>query len=812
MEALKQDVLYGLRMVLAKPAFSLIVILALALGIGVNSSIFSVVNGVLLKPLAYKDPDQLIRIWEKWGGFEHGSVAYLNFKDWRERNQSFDLMAAYRWTGFNLTGGDQAERIFGRQVSSEMLKVLGVAPALGRDFNADEDREGASAVALISDSLWKRRFGSDPSVTDKTLILNDESYQVVGVLPADFHYFGDEAEVLVPIEASKARALKERSWHPGIQVLARLKPGVNLAQARSDMTSIAASLGEQYPVTNKEHWVSLGSLYDATVGDVRSLLLMLLAAVSFVLAIACANVANLMLARASTRQKEMAIRSALGASRLRIIRLLITESVMLALVGGAFGLLIAYWGTSLALKALPDALPRVNDIKVDGHVLLFTFAASLITGIIFGLAPALQASNPNLNETLKEGGRSGSSHRQGLRRTLVITEIAISLVLLVGAGLLIRSFIALNQVSAGFDDRNLLTFDVSLSAKEFAEAPKVRRFYKDFMEKIEALPGVQAAATTELLPLGGSDSENQFYVTNRPKPSPSELPLAMFYVTHPGYLKTMNIALLQGRYFEERDTLTSAPVMVIDENMVKEYFPEQNPLGQYISMPTGADKAIDFQIIGVVGHVKQENLHTEGGSGVGPQMYISIHQVPDEFISQGTTLIVRTSTEPKSYLAAMRSALASIGGNATISNVKTMEQLRGELLAVRRFTLILVAIFSALALILAAIGIYGVISYSVAQRTQEIGIRMALGASPRQVLQMVVGGGAKLAVIGILIGAAGALVLTQFIRSFLFGVNPSDPLTFTGIALMLAGVAVLASYVPARRAMKVDPNTALRHE
>nr|AUN37129.1 DUF214 protein [uncultured bacterium] len=811
MEAFRQDIRYGLRMLLANPSFSLIAIVALALGIGVNSAIFSVVNGVLLKPLAYKDPDQLVRIWEKWGGFDQGSVAYLNFKDWRERNQSFDKVAASRWAGFNLTGAGQPERLFGRQVSSDMLSLLGVAPALGRDFREDEDREGAHAVAIISDSLWKRYFAGDPAVGDKTLTLNDETYQIIGVLPADFHYF-PKADILVPIAATKERALKERSWHPGIQVLARLKPGVSLTQARDDMTSIASALGQEYPNSNKEHWVTLNSLYDATVGDVRSLLLMLLAAVSFVLLIACANVANLMLARASTRQKEIAIRSALGASRLRIIRLLITESVMLALTGGALGLVITYWGTSLALKALPDALPRVNDIKVDINVLLFTLAASIITGIVFGLAPALQTSNPNLNETLKEGGRSGTSGRQGLRGVLVVAEIAISLVLLVGSGLLIRSFIALNHVSAGFDDRNLLTFDISLSAKEFAEPQKVRQFFKDFREKVEALPGIQSAASTELLPLGGSDSENQFFVSNRPKPSPSELPLAMSYITSPGYLKAMNIPLQQGRFFEERDTLTAAPVMVIDENMAREYFPGESPLDQHISMPTGTDKSIEFQIIGVVSHVKQQNLHTADGSDVSPQMYISINQVPDEFFSHGTTMVVRTSTDPLNYLPAIRSTLASSAGNATLSDAKTMEQLRGELIADRRFTLILVAVFSALALILASIGIYGVISYSVAQRTREIGIRVALGASPGHVLRMIVGGGAKLAVIGIVIGAAGAMVLTQFIRSFLFGVSPSDPLTFAGISVILAGVAMLASYVPARRAMKVDPNTALRYE
>src|SRR5215510_11832354 len=811
MDALAQEIRLSLRTLLKNPSFSIIAILALALGIGVNSSIFSVVNGVLLKPLAYKDPGQLIRIWEKWGGFDQGSVSYPNFKDWRERNQSFEKMAAYRWTGFNLTGVEQPERLSARQVSSELLDVLGVSPAVGRNFGADEDREGASPVAIISDSLWKRRFGGNQSVLDQRLILNDQPYQIVGVLPSNFNYLG-KSDVLVPIEAAKERSLKERSWHPGTQVVARLKAGVNLEQARADMTSIAGALGDEFPTTNKEHWVTIGSLYDAMVRDVRKLLLLLLAAVGFVLLIACANVANLMLARASARQKEIAIRSALGASRLRIIRSLLVESVILALVGGALGLLTAYLGTDLALKALPDALPRVNEIGVDANVLLFTLVASIITGVVFGVAPALQASNPNLNEMLKEGGRSGSSGRQGLRSALVVAEIAISLVLLVGSGLLIRSFIALNRVNPGFDDRNLLTFDVSLSSKEFAEAPKVRRFFKQLIEKIEALPGVQAGATTDLLPLGGSDSENQFFITNRPRPSPSELPLAMSYITSPGYLTAMKIPLLQGRFFEDSDTLASTSVMVIDENMAAQYFPGESPLGQHISIPTGPDKTIDFQVVGIVGHVKQQNLDTTEGALVGPQMYVPMHQIPDEFIFSASTIVVRTSDKPSTYVSPIREALASIGGNATLSDAKTMEQLRGDVIADRRFTLILVGVFGVLALVLASIGIYGVISYSVEQRTREIGIRTALGASPRRVLGMVLRDGAKLAIIGIAIGTDGALVLTQFIRAFLFSVSPSDPLTFTGIAFVLSAVAIIASYVPARRAMKVDPNTALRCE
>jgi len=419
MEALAQEIRMGVRTLFRNPSFSIIAILALALGIGVNSAIFSVVNGILLKPLDFKEPGQLVRIWEKWGGFDQGSVSYPNFKDWRERNQSFEKMGAYRWTGFNLTGGDQPERISGRQVSSELLDLLGVVPSVGRNFRADEDLVGAHPVAIISDSLWKRRFGGDRSVLDQNMILNDQPYQIVGVLPSNFDYL-NKADVLVPIEAANERSFKERQWHPGIQVLARLKHGVSLEQSRGDMTSIAGALAEEYPATNKEHWVTVGSLYDSMVGDVRNLLFMLLAAVGFVLLIACANVANLMLARASARQREIAIRSALGASRLRIIRSLIVESVMLALIGGALGLLTAYWGTGVALKALPDALPRVNEIKVDANVLLFTLAASIVTGVVFGLVPALQASNPDLNEMLKEGGRSGSSGRQRLRGALEI--------------------------------------------------------------------------------------------------------------------------------------------------------------------------------------------------------------------------------------------------------------------------------------------------------------------------------------------------------------------------------------------------------
>ena len=809
------DIRYGLRSLVAKPSFTIIAILALALGIGANTAIFSIVNGVLLKPLPYKDPGKLVRIWEKWGGFDHGSVSYLNFVDWRERNKSFEKMASYRWAGYNLSGGKEPERIFGQTVSAEFLSVLGVSPALGRDFTPEEDRLGANLTAIISDSLWKRRYNADPGIVGKAIVLDDQQYTIVGVLPADFRYFGNRNDIISPIRAKKLMALENRAWHPGIQVIARLKQGVSIEQARADMTSIAEALGQQYPDSNKEHWITLGLHYDATVYDVKLQLWLLLGAVGFVLLIACANVANLMLARATARQKEIAIRSSLGASRFRIIRMLITESVILSLGGGGLGVLIAYWGTDLALKALPNVLPRTNEITMDSTVLLFAVGSSLLTGIVFGMAPAIQASKPNLSETLKDGGRTGTGARQAIRSILVISEIAIALILLIGAGLLVRSFMALNKVDAGFDTRNVLTMDISLSSDAYKEGAKVRNFYQGFLEKVRNTAGVQAAAITDLLPLNGGDSESQFYVVGQPRPEQSKLPLAMSYTVSPGYIETMRIPLLRGRTFDERDTQRSGMVMVVDENMVKEYFPDQDPLGQHIVIGD-TETHFEFQIVGVVGHVKQENLDTPGGSNVKTQFYTCFNQIPDEFFTAGVgggmTMVVRTNTDPTSFFSTIRGELVTLDANQTIHDPITLEKVRSDAISNRRFILTILGGFSVVALIMASLGIYGVISYSVSQRTREIGIRMALGAGRGRVMAMVLGNGAKLALIGIVVGAIGGLFLMKVLSSFLFGVSASDPGTYVAISIILAFVALLASYIPARRAMKVDPMTALRYE
>jgi predicted permease len=810
MESLLMDIRYGLRALVAKPSFTIIAVLALALGIGANTAIFSVVNGVLLKPLPYKQPDKLVRIWEKWGGFNRGSVSYLNFVDWRERNKSFEKMAAYRWAGYNLSGGQQPERIFGQTVSAEFLSVLGVSTAVGRDFTPEEDQLGANLTAIISDTLWKNRYHGDPAIVGKTIVLDDDQYTIVGVLPAEFRFFGPRTDILSPIKAKKLQALEHRDWHPGIQAIARLKEGVTLTQANADMTSIAEALGQQYPDSNKEHWITLGLHYDATVEDVKLQLWLLLGAVGFVLLIACANVANLMLARATARQKEIAIRSALGADRLRIVRLLITESIILSLCGGGLGVLIAYWGTGLALKALPNVLPRTNEIGMDGKVLLFALGVSLLTGIVFGMVPAIQASKPDLNETLKDGGRSGTGARQAIRSILVISEIAIALVLLIGAGLMIRSFMALNQVDAGFDTKNVLTMDISLSPNAY-EGPKTRNFYKQFLEKVRNTAGVQSAAVTDLLPLNGGDSESTFYVGGRPKPPQSELPLAMTYTVSPGYIETMRIPLLKGRTFEDRDTQQSGLTTVIDENMVKDYFPNEDPLGQHLVV---GDASVHFemQIIGVVGHVKQENLDTPGGSDVKTQFYTCLNQIPDQFLFGGMTMVVRTNTDPMSFFSTIRGELVTLDANQTIHDPVTLDKRRSDAISNRRFILTLLGGFSVVALIMASLGIYGVISYSVSQRTREIGIRMALGAGRANVMAMVLGNGAKLALIGIVVGAVGGLFLMKVMSSFLFGVSATDPVTYLAISAILAFVALLASYIPARRAMKVDPITALRYE
>ena len=802
-----QDIRYGSRMLRTAPGFALVAILALALGIGANTAVFSVINGVLLKPLGYKDPDKLVRLWEKWGNADRASLAYPNFKDWSEQNRSFDRMAAYRGAGFNLTGSDHPDRVTGAQISADFLPVLGVQPALGRDFGPDDDRPGATLTTIISDRLWSRQFDRDPSVVGKTINLNDETYQIIGVLPADFAFFQD-LDLCVPLAAKKRSFLDHRNFHAGIQVIARLGSGSTLPVARSDMAAVASRLAELYPDTNRGHAVTLDSLYDATVGRVRSLLLLLLAAVAFVLLIGCANVANLMLTRAAARYKEIAIRSALGASRFRIARLLIVESLSIALLGGGIGLLLALGGTRIAVKALPAVLPRTGEINVDWRVLLFTLTASILTGILFGLAPAVQGSRTDLNDSLKEGGRTGTGSRQHIRSVLIVAEIAMALVLLVGAGLVIRSFAILGTVNPGFDPGHVVALDLSLGPRAYSDPLRVSNLYRQLFQNLKSVPGVQAAAATTLLPLGGSDSELFFYVNSRPVPPASELPLAMNYFITPDYFDAMRIPLLKGRFFDERDNENSRRVMVIDESLEGQFFPGEDPIGRSITIHPSSDISVEAEIVGVAGHVAQENLGSV--SFVEPEFYVSIYQLPREFASTFGSVVVRASGDPALLVPAIRRELANIDPDQPIYNPRTLEQVVSASIADRRFVLILLGTFSLLALLLAAIGIYGVVSYSVTQRTQEIGVRIALGAGRRQLFRMMITSAARLAFAGIVLGVVGALALTRLMTAFLFGVSPSDPLTFLVISAFLAGIALLSSCIPVRRALKVDPIAALR--
>ena len=812
-ETVFQDIRFAVRTLLKAPPFTLTAVIALALGIGANTAVFSVVNGILLKPLGFKEPDRLMRVWEHGNGLDHAAIAYLNFKDWKDINSSFDELAAFRDTAFALEGREGPERIDGRQVSLNFLSTLGVAPAAGRDFSPDDDKPGASPVAVISDALWARNFGRDPGALGKPIVLNDDSYMIIGILPRSFHFYS-EAGVLASLSAKPDPYFNIRGIHPGIQSIGRLKPGVSLAQARQDMAAIAERLAEQYPDTNQGLSVAIVPLYDDIVGDSGHLLSILLAAVALVLLIACANVANLMLARAAIRQREIAIRSALGASRFRTAQMLMTESILLSLIGGGLGLLAAFWGADAALKALPRVLPRSADIGLDLRVLAFTLGASLVTGLIFGLAPAVQAARMELNQILKEGGRGVGNKRQ-LRSALVIAEIALALVLLVGAGLLVRSLANLYKVNPGFDPKNVLSFRIDLSPRAFSDPTAIRGFYRDFPARTRNLPGIQAVGAASVAPLNGYTIDFPFYVSGRPAPQPSDMPLTMDYLALPGYLETMRIPLIRGRFIDDRDTDKTPAVAVIDEILQRQYFPSEDPIGHRLTVQAGKDVTFELEIIGVVGHVKQENLDTDAGSSVQPQIYTSLNQLSDPLmpvVGRNMNWLVRTSSDPHNYVAAIRSELAAIAPGQVMFAVMPMQEAVSNSMADRRFVLILLGVFSLAALVLASIGIYGLMSYSVAQRRNEIGICMALGASRGRLLGSVLGDGLKLAATGVGAGAIGSIALTQFMKGLLYGISPTDPLTFVGIAVFLCGVAMLATYIPARRATRVDPMVALRYE
>jgi putative ABC transport system permease protein len=817
METFWQDFRYGLRMLAQAPGFAAIGILTLALGIGANTAIFSVVQGVLLNPLPYQQPDRLIALYSKSKQFRRSSISYPNFLDWVRGNRSFSGLAAFREDSFDLTGMGEPQRVAVEMVSADFFPILGVKPALGRSFDAKEDHIGAPPVAMISGGLWAAKFGSSREVVGKTAELNGKAYTIVGVVPADFRYqagnFHSQTDIFVPIGQWDDSTFLDRRAAMGMDAVGRLKPGVTLAQAESDMNAIGQHLAETYPDADKGTGITLVPLKEAVVGEIRPFLLVLLAAVGFVLLIVCANVASLLLARSTGRSREFAIRAAMGASPARVIRQLLTESCLLSLTGGALGLILAAWGTKTVIHLIPEALPRADAIGLDGPVLLFTLGVSIFTGVIFGLVPALKTSQPNLAESLKEEGRGSSGVRHRTQRILVVLEMAMAVVLLIGAGLMIRSLGKLWSVNPGFDPHHLLAFAIS-SPRPLGETPAaIREAMRRIRDTMVEVPGVEAASLTAGSVPMESDSELPFWLEGQPKPtSDSDMKTALFDAVQPDFLKIMGIPLLRGRFLTAQDNEHSPQVMVIDEQFARIVFGGKDPIGQRVNLEI---LNMTPEIVGVVGHVKQWGLAEDINSPVLAQFYFPLSQVPDQFLplmSRGTEVVMRTSGAPLAEVDAVRRAIGKYNGEVVMYGMETMESVISDSLAARRFSMILLGIFAGLALVLSAVGIYGVISYISGQRTHEIGVRMALGAQPGDVLRMIVGQGAGLALIGVGIGAAVAYGLTRLMSRMIYGVSAHDPLTFLSVAFLLSLVAVIACYFPARRATRTDPLVALRYE
>ncbi|HKY45568.1 MAG TPA: ABC transporter permease [Pyrinomonadaceae bacterium] len=809
MDSIFKDIRYGVRGLLKHPGFTGIVVITLALGIGASTAIFSVVDSVLLRRLPYRNAERIVAIQEVSPEGKRIQTTSGNFLDWRAQNTVFQHLSAIRQGPVNLALADQAERVELAQTNADFFDVFGVTPTYGRLFIPEDEQAGHQPVAVVSDSLWQRRFGADPSLVGKPITLDGNTYTIIGIAPPGFQY-PDKTEVWLPPlqrvpELFPGQDLQNRRMGY-LTVVALLKPGVSVQQAAGEMETITGRLRQQYPDTNNKRFNRVVSMHDHLIGDTNKLLWLLLGAVTFVLLIACANVANLLLASGASRQKEMAIRSALGASRWRVMRQLFTESTILALTGGAVGLLIAYWGLTAITKLLPGDFPRLNEIHLDLRVLAFTFAASVLTGILFGLAPALQISRPDVQESIRESGRglTGSLRKSRFRQALIIGEVALSVVLLAGAGLLFRSFMQLQSVDTGFVSQQVLTAKITVAGANYTEHSHFVRFYNQVLEKVRALPGVQDAGLINTLPLDKGPT-TAFRVDGRPVTTPDKWPAANYRVVTPDYFRAMSIPVVQGRGYTERDNDDAPYVMMINQEVADSVFPGENPIGKRITFG-GFDNGQPrwFEIVGVVANVRSLELREEADS----ELYFSAYQDMWPRMS----LVVRSSVEPASLGAAVRNVVNEVDKTIPVSRVETMEHVVSASITQPRFNLFLLGLFSVVALLLSAAGIYGVTAYTVTQRTHELGIRLALGAQVSDVLKMILRQGMAVIGVGLMLGLVAAFGLMRLLRSLLFGVGENDPVTFVAITVVLFVVALLACYIPARRATKVDPLEALRAE
>jgi len=811
-ETLWQDLRFAARTLRKSPGFTAVAVLTLALGIGANSAIFSVVNAVLLRPLSYKDSDQLVQLIEhdQKRGIDFDWVSFPNFHDWAEQSKAFQYVAAYKFHAFNLTNMSQAEMLFGIKASANLLPTLGAEPILGRNFRPEEDQPGRDHEVILSYDTWKQTFGADPQLIGKTITLNDEPYTVIGVMPASFT-FPPTVPITSSLPSRKTAFLAplgiafnpdQRDWNM-LGVIARLKSGATIGQARANLDTVARNLELQYPAQNRGITVRVEPLLDQVVGDVRPALWIFLAAISLVLLVACSNVTNLLLARSTIRERELALRSSLGASRSRLVRQLLTESVLLGVAGGALGVLLAYAGIPLLTVLTPANLPRIEDVAIDGRVLAYTFVISVLTGIMFGLAPSLGVGHADVSQPLKGQRSTPTAKHSRLRSTLVVSEVALSLALLIGAGLMLKSFLRMERVDPGFRAEKLLTVWTILSEAKYPPHQRAA-FYEQAWQGIQALPGVKSVGAIDNLPLSGIHGGGPFTIEGHPTESDADAPSAYRCIVSVNYFRTMGIPLLHGREFTERDREGTPTMLMINEAAARRYWPGQNPVGSRLSFTTGRTQPTWLEIVGVVKDVLHDGLE----SPAKPTIYLPFLQSAQAFM----VTVVRTDIDPTGLASAVRGAIAGVDKDQPVLMTRTMANIYSDSVAQRRFNTTLVVAFGTLALLLAVVGVYGLMAFAVTQRSHEMGVRIALGAERWDVVKLVLGQGLRLAFFGIAFGLAAAFFLTRFFSKLLFNVSQTDPATFIIVSLCLGGIALLASYIPARRAMRVDPMVALRYE